>query len=118
MTRYAVIELGKILGLWLLVAVVLTTGVGVLLWLVVFVSAHTLALVYRCRGYRAGVVRDGIAVWVRRAPRRARTAPVVARNPYSPDGTWRSERRHRFIEHPTDNAGNRRPPVDHFRQRP
>jgi hypothetical protein len=117
-TRYAVIELGKLLGLWLVAAVVLAAGVGVLLWLVVFVSAHVLALVYRLRGYRASVLRDGIAVWVRRVPRRVETVTVVARNPYSPDGTWRSERGFRYIERPTEDAGNWISPVDHCRRRP
>lgn len=73
MTRYAVIELGKILGLWLLVTLVLAAGVGVLLWLVVLGSAHGLAWVYRRRGYRAAVVRDGIDIRVRRVPRRGET---------------------------------------------
>ncbi len=99
MTRYAVIELGKVLGLWLAVAVVLVAGVGVLLWLVVLATAHTLAWVYRCRGYRAGVVRDGIEIRVRRVPRRAETVTVVARDPYSADGQWRTEqRRVRHVE--------------------
>ena len=91
MTRYAVIELGKVLGLWLLVALLLVAGVGVLLWLVVLATAHTLAWVYRCRGYRATVVRDGIEIRVRRIPRRAEMVTVMACNPYQADGKWRSE---------------------------
>ena len=90
-TRYAVIELGKVLGLWLLVALLLVAGVGVLLWLVVLATAHTLAWVYRCRGYQAGVIRDGTAFRVRRVPRRVEAVTVVACNPYRADGKWRSE---------------------------
>ena len=99
MTRYAVIELGKILGVWLAVALLLTAHAGVLLWLSWFAAAHGLAWVYRRRGYRATVVRDGIAFRVRRVPRRVETVTVVARNPYSADGQWRTEqRRVRHVE--------------------
>ena len=69
MTRYAVIELGKILGLWLALAVVLVASAGAALWLSWFAAAHALAWVYRRRGYRATVVRDGIEIRVRRWPK-------------------------------------------------
>ncbi len=77
MTRYAVIELGKILGLWLVVTIVLTAGVGVLLWLSWFVMAHALAWVYRRRGYRAAVMRDGIEIRVRRWPKLRQARPIT-----------------------------------------
>ena len=91
MTRNAVIELGALLGLWLASAVILVAGAGLLLWLVALVGAHGLAWVYRCRGYQAGVIRDGIAFRVRRVPRRVEAVTVVACNPYRADGKWRSE---------------------------
>ena len=78
MTRYAVIELGKVLGLWLLVAVVFVASAGALLWLSWFATAHALAWVYRRRGFRAVVLRDGIEIRVRRWPKPFRARSVTA----------------------------------------
>ncbi|PRY35361.1 hypothetical protein [Umezawaea tangerina] len=69
MIRYGVVELGKVLGVWILAALVLTASAGLVLWLLTLVMAHGLVLVYRCRGYRARVVRDGIEIRVRRVPK-------------------------------------------------
>jgi hypothetical protein len=77
MTRYAVIELGKVLGLWLAVTVVLVAGAGLLLWLAWFAAAHALAWVYRRRGYRAVVTRDGIEIRIRRWPKLFQVRPIT-----------------------------------------
>jgi len=77
MTRYAVIELGKVLGVWLVVALVLTASAGLLLWLTWFAAAHALAWVYRRRGYHAVVMRDGIEVRVRRWPKPFQFRPIT-----------------------------------------
>lgn len=92
MTRYAVIELGKALGLWLVAAIILVAGAGLLLWLVALAGAHGLAFIYRCRGYRSWVVRDGIALQVRRLPLRSRPLRPITDAEYAEFAArWRAE---------------------------
>lgn len=91
MTRYAVIELGKVLGVWLAVALVLVAGVGLLLWTSWFAAAHVLAWVYRRRGYRAVVIRDGIEIRVRCQLKLLRFRPITDAEYAEFAARWRAE---------------------------